>query len=151
MGTSKKAESTQLVIADQSVPNILSGLRAQLKELNKVTDSGYRTSGNIGELGVDIKSETGIGKLIKVHATLKTSADNYDASAAELGLDEYPAWSHGGCTLADWTADVKLRINIITHKERKEALENAIKEMEQFLTEEDRKAQVLAKIQKLMQ
>lgn len=147
----KKAVKTEVALVDASVPTILDGLRNQLKELNKVTDSGYRTGGNVNEMGVDIKTETSISKLIKVHATLKASSETYDQSALELGLTEYPAWNYGGNSLNDWTQDIQLRINIITHKERKEALEGAIKEMEQFLTEEDRKAQVLAKIQKLMQ
>lgn len=40
----------------------------------------------------------------------------------------------------------KLRIAIVTQAGREKALKGAIKEMKTFLTEEDRKAQALAKV-----
>jgi hypothetical protein len=138
------AKKAELAIADQSVPNILDVLKKELQEIKKVSGSNYRTSGNVD--GVNIKNETSIPNLIKVYGSIKVSEQAYNQAADDLGLVSYPQYTAQGCTVEDWKKDIDLRIKIITQEDRKKELEEAIKEMEQFLTEEDRKAQVLAKI-----
>jgi len=138
------AKKAELAIADQSVPNILDVLKKELQEIKKVSGSNYRTSGNVD--GVNIKTETNIPNLIKVYGSMKVSEQAYNQAAEDLGLTTYPTYQVGACTVEDWKKDIDLRIKIITQEDRRKELEEAIKEMEQFLTEEDRKAQVLAKI-----
>ena len=138
------AKKAELAIADQSVPNILDVLKKELQEIKKVSGSNYRTSGNVE--GVNIKTETNVSNLIKVYGSIKVSEQAYNQAAEDLGLTTYPTYQVGGCTVEDWRKDIDLRIKIITQEDRRKELEEAIKEMEQFLTEEDRKAQVLAKI-----
>ena len=140
-----KQENELAKLSDLSVPSVLEKLQEELKQIKSVSGSNYQTSGVIPG-GIDIKKEKSIENMIRALANINISKAAYDQAAEDLKLDSYPVYQVGGYSVENWKHDIDLRIKIITHEDRKKELEGAISKMEAFLSEEDRKSQVLKEI-----
>lgn len=140
-----KQENALAKLSDLSVPSVLEKLQEELKQIKSVSGSNYQTSGVIPG-GIDIKKEKSIENMIRALANINISKAAYDQAAEDLKLDSYPVYQVGGYSVENWKHDIDLRIKIITHEDRKKELEGAISKMEAFLSEEDRKSQVLKEI-----
>lgn len=147
--SSKKTKSTELALVDQSVPSTLELLANELKALKGITESNYRTSGNLDGIG-DIKTIKEIPALIRAYGSVISREQIYNMAAEDLGLASYPTFAVGGGNVADWKHDIDLRIKIITHEDRKKELESLMSEMKSYLSQEDQKAITLAKIAKAL-
>jgi hypothetical protein len=146
-----QAASTEVAVFDTtSVPSIIQALESQIKALDHVTDSKYRTSGNLDGFG-DIKKETNLGNLIKAFSSVKGRAKAYAEAAEDLNVSTFPVFEVNGGSLADWKADITLRMNIITHKETLDKLNGFKAKFEKFLSEEDQKAMLVAEMSAFLQ
>ncbi len=143
-----KNKNTGLTV-QKDVPSVISALEAELKGIREVTESNYRTSGNLEGIG-DIKTMTDLSSLVKAYASVTIRENTYYNASQELGLDEVPAFVVSGGSKEDWKQDISLRIKIITHETRKKELETLINEVKGFLSVEDQRAMTMAKIEKFL-
>lgn len=139
----KKEEKMDLVLGDDlTVPSVIEKLDEKLDSLKHITETKYRTSGVI-EGVTDIKKETSIETLVRGLASIMVRKESYDRAAKELGLTTYPQYQIGGCSLEDWTHDIKFRIDVLTHKETTDKLKEYRDKMSKFLSEQDQKQMLL--------
>lgn len=139
----KKAAGTELsTLVTFSVPDVIAQLENKIKELDHITDSKYRTSGNLDGFG-DIKKETSIANLIKAFSVVMAKANAYQASATELNIATFPVFEVNGGSVEDWKKDIQLRIAIIEHKETLDKLQGYRDKMKEFLSKEDQKAMLM--------
>ena len=139
----KKATGAELsTLATFSVPDVISQLEKKIKELDHITDSKYRTSGNLDGFG-DIKKETSIANLIKAFSVVMAKANAYQAAATELNIATFPVFEVNGGSVEDWKKDIQLRIAIIEHKETLDKLQGYRDKMKEFLSKEDQKAMLM--------
>jgi hypothetical protein len=143
--TKKKASSEIATLADAGVPTVIAQLEAKIKELDHITDSKYRTSGNLDGFG-DIKKETSISNLIKAFSVVMAKAKAYAESADELNVESFPVFEVNGGSVSDWKKDIQLRIAIINHKETLDKLTSYRDKMKEFLSKEDQKAILMAEM-----
>lgn len=137
------ATSTDVpALMDVSVPEIMQKLENEIKQLDHLTDSKYRTSGNLDGFG-DIKKETSVSNLIKAFSVVMAKANAYAAAATDLEVDTFPVFEVNGGSVSDWKKDIQLRIAIINHKEKLDKLNHFRDEMKKFLSKEDQKAQLM--------
>jgi hypothetical protein len=141
MGTKSKTAGVA-VLTGASVPEIITKLESKIKELDHITDSKYRTSGNLDGFG-DIKKETSIGNLIKAFSSVMARGETYQRSATALGIETFPVFELNGGSVEDWQKDIQLRIAIIQHKETLDKLQSYRDKMKEFLSKEDQKAMLL--------
>ena len=139
----KKAAGAELsTLATFSVPDVIAQLEKKIKELDHITDSKYRTSGNLDGFG-DIKKETSIANLIKAFSVVMAKANAYQAAATELSIATFPVFEVNGGSVEDWKKDIQLRIAIIEHKETLDKLQGYRDKMKEFLSKEDQKAMLM--------
>jgi len=133
--------TTALARIDE-VPEVLTLLDQEIGKLKAVTESVYKTTGNLEGFG-DIKTETKIENLIRAFSSVKGREKAYDDAAKHLGLTTYPAFSISGGNAADWEKDIRLRIDVITHSDKLAKLNEYKDKMSKFLSAEDQKAMLL--------
>lgn len=140
---SKKGEKVTTALARvDEVPEVLSLLDQEIGKLKTISESVYKTTGNLEGFG-DIKQETKLENLIRAFSSVKGREKAYEDAAKDLGLGTYPQFSISGGTAADWKQDILLRIDIITHKDKLDKLNEYKEKMSKFLSAEDQKAMLL--------
>ena len=142
------AKKNQLSIVGANVPTVLVALEKELENLKHISETNYKTAGLVDN--VDIKTLTKESDLIAIFGGIMTREKIYNEAAKELGRTTYPTFQIGGCNTSDWRHDIDLRIQIITHEERKSNLEKAYDKMKRFLSEEDQKAIAMKEIADLL-
>jgi hypothetical protein len=140
MGTTKKASNAIAKMDD--VASVIGVLDAKIKSLDHISDSKYKTSGNLDGFG-DIKKETNISNLIKAYSSIKGRETAYNAAAEEMNVGTYPVFEVNGSSAEDWKNDIMLRIAIINHKETLDKLTEYKEKMTQFMSKEEQKAVLL--------
>lgn len=154
MKDQQQEETTGTAVAVRTEMHIaLDAIDAKLKEIKDVTESTLKTNGEFrfnpqytANAAINIHKTTELKVLVGVLGAVKGHKDKYDEAATILGLSEYPAFEWCGYSYESWEHDIKMRSTIITHHDRKQQLINAKKELEQFMTQEDRLKLVLGKI-----
>lgn len=141
MKENKKTNAVALKETNK-IPEMLTVLDGKIAELKTITDSVYKTTGNLEGFG-DIKAETKIENLIRAFSSVNGRKKAYDEAAAILGLTSHPQFTVSGGTVEDWEQDIKLRIEIITHKDKLDKLNEYKEKMSKFLSEEDQKAMLV--------
>ena len=136
-----KKNTTALAKANE-VPNVLIILDQEIGKLKSISDSVYKTGGNLEGFG-DITKEMKIENLIRAHSAVKSKENAYNDAAKDLGLKTYPVFSISGGSSADWKKDILLRIDIINHKDKLDKLTSYKEKMSKFLSEEDQKAMLM--------
>jgi len=148
-GRTKAAANTGVaVLEDGGVIATLDILKTELAALKAVTESSYKTEGSVS--GVNIQSETKIEELIKLSASVRARALAYQEELIFLGITSAPVFKIGNYTAESIITDIKLRLAVVEHKERKEELEALVKEGEKFLTEKDQFLLYQAKLAKII-
>lgn len=138
-----KKPTTAVAIAKvEDVPQVLSLLDQEIGKLKVISESVYKTTGNLEGFG-DIKAETKVENLIRAFSSVKGREEAYNKAAKELNLSTYPQFSVSGGNAADWKQDILLRIDIITHKDKLDKLTEYKDKMSKFLSAEDQKAMLL--------
>lgn len=147
---SNKNKKTTVVVSNgnlPSVPDQMEMLKKELSQLKAITETQYKTTGNLESFG-NIKSETSVSNLIKAFSSVRGRENAYNEAAAEMGMESYPAFEISGGNKEQWKHDIKLRIAVINHAERKAELEALIEEGKSFLTKEDQYQMYLQKVAK---
>jgi hypothetical protein len=155
MTTTKRAKSTNAVakselFSSNDVPGMISLLEKKLENFKGINESNYRTSGHIEGIG-DIKTMEDTKGLLSAMGSILTSEKAYNEGAKALGLKTYPAYSYKGSPLEDWKSDIKLRYDLITQKETIDTLNEFKRQLESFMSEEDKKAALLNRMQDYFQ
>jgi hypothetical protein len=149
--TAHATVSSEVALMDTTnVPSILQALEAKIKSLDHVSDSKYKTSGNLEGFG-DIKKETNVGNLIKAFSSVRGRGAAYNDAASDLGITTFPVFEISGGSVSDWKQDITLRINILTHKETLDKLNSYKEKFQKFLSEEDQKAMLLNEMASFLQ
>ena len=151
--TGKTAKSTAVAKADlftsEDVPSMIKALETTLKSFEGINESNYRTSGNIDGLG-DIKTMTDLSLLIRASGMIIDSERVYNQGAEAMQLETFPQYSYKGNTVADWLQDIKLRYDLINQKDTIDTLNTFKKELEGFMTEQDKKAVLMTRMQEFL-
>jgi len=142
-----KKEEKGLLIATPTVISALEILKAELMGLRSIAETQYKNSVNVQGFPVSIDSCTDIVVLVKMHSSVSSKARAYNNSLIELGVKEAPVFKMNDTTVEDFEHNIKLRIAVIQHEDRKKELEELVKEGEAFLTKEDQYQIYLKKLQ----
>lgn len=137
---SKEATGTGLATLDQfSIPQIISTIDEQIKALGKIETTKYKTNMNLQGFG-DLKQAKDVETLVRAHSMVAGKQIRYNESVKALNLEgTAKPFNEGGYTLEEWTHDLDLQVQILTHSERLSELKKIKKEAEQFVSEEDKK------------
>ena len=128
---------------------IVEALKQELKGLEKINDSPYKTNMRLEPFG-DLKSEKKVANLIKAFSSVLGRQKLYDEAQQELGVEEAPEFTIEGGSVEDWKADIQLQIKKVTFEARYNELKELIREAEQFMTAEEKKDLFIAKMQKTL-
>lgn len=145
----KEKEVTALSIGTPAPMEALEILREELNTLKTITETSYQTQGKVDGFGTNIQNETSIETLIKMQSSITGRAEGYARAATDLGLKSFPVFKINGFTADAYTSDIKLRIDVINHSDRKKELEEALKEAEGFMTKEDQWKLFCKKLEKI--
>lgn len=138
-----------LALQDQNPLDIITGLKKQLDALKHLSNDNFRTNGKVTGVPGGIKESDTVEKVAGIIAHL-LMREHFRAKAYEaLKIDSYPVYKEADWVVEDFIADAQKRIEYLTQHDKKVALEEAIKEMSEFVDKEDRKKVTLAKIAKL--
>lgn len=135
----KKAE---LTIADKT-QTMIKQLDERIKGFDNISDSKYKTSGNLTGYG-NIQKIEDIQSLIKAHASVTAQERLYneasDAISKKTGLKTWPVFQLDGAEADALRHDIELRIQILTHHQQLEKLKALREKAKSFLTQEEQKA-----------
>lgn len=134
------SKGTGLATLDQfSIPQIISTIDEQIKALGKIETTKYKTNMNLQGFG-DLKQAKDVETLVRAHSMVAGKQIRYNESVKALNLEgTAKPFNEGGYTLEEWTHDLDLQVQILTHSERLTELKKIKKEAEQFVSEEDKK------------
>lgn len=147
---SKKVTTTALMVKGQDVPSVLQVLEEKIASLKHITDTVYKTTGNLEGFATNIQKEMKVENLIRAFASVQSRAAVYHTAAKELGQKTYPAFEVSGGDVEAWKHDIILRINIINHQETLDKLNGYKEKMSKFLSEEDQKSMLLKEMADFM-
>jgi hypothetical protein len=145
-GKTARKNEVALTFTSNQVPDMIKVLEDKLAAFDGISESNYRTSGQIDGLG-DIKTMTDLSSLIRANGMIMQSEEYYNQSAQAMGLDKYPQFSYKGNTAEDWKKDIKLRYDLINQKETIDKLNHFKSKLETFLSEEDKKNMLLKEME----
>jgi hypothetical protein len=148
MANKKNTKLTVVNSVVKSAAEMIQLTDAKIKTYRHISDSSYKTSMNLEGFG-NLKEEASISTLLKAAHSVKAREEGYNDAADDLGIETYPAFSIGGGSYQDWKADIKLRIQIIEHKETMDKLNEIRKDLEGLMTDEDRKLAIMEKLRQL--
>src|SRR5476651_385285 len=103
-----KVKATTALAKLDEVPEVLTLLDLEISKLKTISESVYKTSGNLDVFG-DIKAETKVENLIRAFSSVKGRENAYNDAAKDLKLASYPQFTVSGGTSADWKQDILLR------------------------------------------
>ena len=148
---SKKNQESTLALPTVTVFEGIEAVNAQIAKLKHISDSVYKTSGRVAGFSNNIQTELNVTELIKMYSSVKGRANAYNDAAEELlGADaSYPVFKLEGNSVEDFKADILLRIDIISHKEKLDELTAIKKEFTELMDKEDRMKLLAKKLQKL--
>ncbi len=138
-------ETTTAIAQVSNVPEVLQVLEERIKNLKKIEDQVYKTSGVMEGFG-DLKKETKIENLIRAFSMVRGKHNAYNEAADDLGLKSAPQFSWCGGTVEDWKQDIKLRIETINYQDTLNKLKEYKDKMSRFLSEEDQKKMLLSEM-----
>lgn len=139
MSDKSKNEVTVLSNANSlpAVPNALEQLKNELKAIKEVTETSYKTDGDVDAgFSNTIQNENKVENLVKMYGSVIARKNLYDQAQKELGNIEVPAFKIKGHSVESIKHDVLLKISVINYTDRKNELEALVKEGETFLTKE---------------
>ena len=143
----KRKGNEVALLSDKNVPNVLEILKAKIAEVKKLQETTRRAVGELPNGFGKIKDMNDVKQLIRAAAMIIQSKQVYDAGARAVGKnpDDYP-FIIADSSEEDCLHDIKLQIAIVEQKETTEQLEEFEREMSTFLSEEDRKQQLVSKM-----
>jgi len=143
--TTVQAETmTAIALAEPSAVEMVEMLEAKIKELGDLSADKFKTGTNEFQ-SIKIKECKDISALVKLAGYVIASRDQYILGQESLGLVTVPEFTIKGCTLEEILGDIKLAINILTHKEKSEKLSELKKEFSELITKDERRKSLLKK------
>lgn len=137
----------------EKLHNALTIIDSQLSNLKAIESQTYQTSGEFrwnpnyhGNDPINIHRCSDLKTLISIYSYLMPKNEEYDRSAAEIGLSEYPSFEWQGYPWSAWKHDLQMRISLVTQKEKISSLRLAKEKLEKFLTEEDQLSITLSQL-----
>ncbi len=150
MAKSTKNTASKVVIETgltvTPVPTALDILRDELSALKTITETEYRTDGKVDSFSGNIKEEKNVDTLIKMWSVVRTRAKFYNEAQEDLDVKEAKPFAMGGFGADAFKADIKLRIAVLKHSERKAELEALVTEGVSYLTKDDQHKIYMAKV-----
>jgi hypothetical protein len=145
MSETTKTEQGLTTLDQFQVPDIITQLDNQIKKIGNIETSSYRTNMILSDFGnLNLKEVKNLEDLVKAHSYIRGKALRYNESLEELGIQgTAKPFTEDGYSLEEWTQDILLQVNILTHKERLIELKKLKKEAEQFISAEDKKRMFL--------
>lgn len=140
----KATDKNEVAIQKHMAPEVLDALKQELSKLKEITDTPYKTNGNIDKF--NIKTSMKQEELLCLFGYVIIQEKAYVDAAIDLDINPCPEFKYNGSTLAEWRHDIKLRISILTHDFRKKELTKLIEEGKSFLTREDQYNMYLKKV-----
>lgn len=146
-----KTKETSLTPRNQ-MQEKLGKIHEQLKSIKAESEQQWKTNGQFqftpGHHGATtiIHNTSSIEVLLNILGFLISKSESYNKAAEELGLREYPLFVWLSFPLDAWKHDISVRISQLTHSKKIAMLKQAQAELESFMTEDDRLARVLEKL-----
>lgn len=146
----RSTSNTSLVLASTDTSSILEKLDAEISKMKKIETTPWKVKGK-GEIegfATPIQNETLIENLIRMGASVRARETTYnDYAASILGSRSFPVFTINGATSSDVDHDIQLRIAIIDQKETLEKLNSFKDRMSSFLSEADKKNQLMKEME----
>lgn len=150
MAPKNNKATTALMVKGQDVPSVLQVLEEKIASLKHITDTVYKTTGNLEGFSTNIQKEMKVENLIRAFGSVMARSEVYNGAAKALGQKTYPAFEVSGGDMEAWKHDINLRINIINHQETLDKLNGYKEKMSKFLSEEDQKSMLLKEMADFM-
>jgi len=131
------------------LPIAIEMINKKLEQIRKVTEGTTKTNGmftytpNNAAKTINIGTSTDLGELIEIYSFLKLKADNYAASAEELGLNSYPVFKWCNYTFAQWKNDLQIRVAVVSSHNQTKELRDQKTKLEKFLTDDQQLSTLL--------
>jgi len=146
--TPETVEATGTIIVAQPNPiEIIASIDAQLAAIGNVHNESWKTGTN-SIAGMVIKDSKDIAGLVKLAGLVHTQREQYTIGQGLLELETIPEFKVSGCSYDEIMTDIQKQINILTYSEKVKELEGLKNEWKEFITKEDKKQALLAKMQK---
>lgn len=117
---------------DEKTLELIQAIKRQKEEISKAERPNWITNCSFsyaGNASINLHAESNIRTLVMIVAFLLDRERAYSEAAGKLGVVDAPAFSWDGYSTADWTEDIKTRINkiqITSKKKKLEALETRL-------------------------
>ena len=141
------AKSEAVVIAQPSPIEIIASIDEQLKSIGNIHNESWKTGTN-SIAGMVIKESKDIAGLVKLAGLVHTQRDQYVIGQGILELESVPEFKISGCSYDEILNDIQKQINILTYSEKVKELESLKNEWKEFITKEDKKQALIAKMAK---
>lgn len=152
-GTKKNNRTTTSVTKYSDAVQTIQTIDTKLEQVRKVYGTPFRTNGEsktvANPTNVNIRQATNIALLIAIMGEIGVKEQQYNAGAGVLGLTEYPAFLWQGYTIDAWVFDIKLRIAQIGQATTESELLAIRKDLQEFITKEDKMAMLADRLSKL--
>lgn len=152
-GTKKTNRTTASVTKYSDAVQTIQTIDSKLEQVRKVYGATFRTNGESKTLAnttnINIKQATNIAMLIAIMGEIMAKEQQYNAGATALGLSEYAAFLWQGYSLDAWKFDIKLRIAQINQSATESELLAIRKDLQEFITKEDKMAMLADRLTKL--
>ena len=134
-----KSEGQEVSVVEMgSVPDMLSSLQKQLKDVRTKTDDGI--SLDVDYNGVRISRVTKVKELIEIGASAKAVSEAYNKYRKQNGMEDLVVeWTHSDKTAEEWDAIIRKAITLIVNESKEAQLESAISQLEECLDAETKK------------
>lgn len=149
--------TTEVSKVNQDLLQTINLVDNKLADLKTIETTSFKSHGQFrfnpaytGNAAIDIHRCTSLEDLLAIYAYLADKEIAYNNAAEACEVDEYPQFKWINVPIQDWLHDIKLRVKIITHEVRKQNLVKAKSELSKFLSSEDKLAQVLESVTKLI-
>ncbi len=140
-----KAEKVNAVaIVEPTSLEMMEIVEKELLALSNETGDKFKT-GNATFQSIKIKDCTDVRSLVKLAGFVIDAQKQYITGQQALGLTSVPEFKMSDCTLEDILMDIKLAINIVTHKDRKAELEDLIKVFGDLVTKDEKRKSAMKK------
>lgn len=142
-----KKQNTGLALSGKNVTDVLEVLASKIAEVKKLQETTRKAVGELPNSFGKIKDMTDAKTVIRAAAMVIQSRDVYENGCKAMGKDikDYP-FIIADSSAEDCLHDLKLQLAIVEQKETTEQLEEFQREMSTYLSEEDRKAQLVDKM-----
>ena len=145
----KNSKTMELSVTTET-PEILGKLEQEIAKLKDIESAPWKTSGVVDGFSTNIHDEKDIQTLIKMMSSVLGRERAYNDAADFLNLKTFPVYNMNGANAEQVADDIKLRINIIQHKDKLEKLKGFKEKMTSFLSQQEQKEMLLKDMERYL-